>query len=239
MKAEQLDLFGNAGFEEVQECPLKGRKVVVTGDFECGRQALRSTLLKLGAAEVKSDKPARGTHFMVVGDNPQVEAMNFLRLYRHDGYNIRILTALDIDRIKAGEYATYKMPEEMVKDLHLTREDVWFEMPDIASLKNERVSSPLDLHSKQAPLYGLEIFVHGSIMTEHPELAQSIGNLGAYANNCMDDDTDAIVIPKSMPRDICREVESFYNNSRSTAFNTPFIILEDLLGYINGIEEHE
>jgi inner membrane protein involved in colicin E2 resistance len=69
-------------------------------------------------------------------------------------------------------------------------------------------------------------------MDSAPTLAQALGCLGAYANTEMADDTDCILIPKSMSRDICQSVEQYYNSSRATQFNIPFILLEDLQAYI-------
>ena len=65
-----------------------------------------------------------------------------------------------------------------------------------------------------------------------PELAQALGCLGAYSNTEIDDDTDCILISHTMPKEICDAVETHYNKARATQFNTPFIILEDLIEYL-------
>ena len=66
-----------------------------------------------------------------------------------------------------------------------------------------------------------------------PNLFQEIGNRGAYANITIDDETDAIVIPRSLPKEICQAIEDYYNNSKSTTFNIPFVILEELIEYLS------
>ena len=233
MQVEQLSLFDDFNASPTLPCPFLGRKVVVTGSFAQSRQALRSTLMKLGASEVRFDKLQRNTHFLLAGDCPDPEVINYWRLYVHDGYNIRRLSAEDLLRIQGGDYSAYQMPEEMPKELHLTQEHIYWNAPEISGLKNTRQVSPLALNTPDV-LYGKEIFVHTSIMDSMPTLAQAIGCLGAYANTEMADDTDCILIPKDMPQDICQTVEHYYNSSRATQFNIPFIIQEDLQAYITG-----
>ena len=202
MSEQQLDLFSQAEIPQSTPCPIMGRRVVVAGDFPRGRQNMKSTLLRLGATDVRFDKPQRSTHFLVIGDNPPADTMEYYRLYKHDGYNIR-----------------------------LDRDQVYWTPASISGHKSERLASPLVLHS-MSELYGREIFLHPSISAIHPQLCQQIGNLGGYANDAMADDTDSIVVPASLPREILQEVEDYYNASRAQQFNIPFIILEDLLQYI-------
>ena len=231
MQAEQLSLFDDFNTPASIPSPFLGRRVVVTGTFSQSRQTLRSTLLKLGAAEVRYDKLQRGVHFLLAGENPVPDVISYWRLYVHDGYNIRRLSAEDLQRMQGGDYAAYQTPEEMVKELHLTHEHLYWTAPEISSLKETRQVSPVSLDSMDV-LYGKEIFVHRSIMESMPQLAQALGCLGAYANIEMSDDIDFILIPKDMPADICGAVENYYNSSRSTMFNVPFVILEDLLSYL-------
>ena len=231
MQAEQLSLFDDFNTPASVPSPFLGRRVVVTGTFSQSRQTLRSTLLKLGASEVRYDKLQRGVHFLLAGENPVPDVISYWRLYVHDGYNIRRLSAEDLQRIQGGDYAAYQMPEEMAKDLHLTHEHLYWTPPEISSLKETRQVSPVNLDSMDV-LYGKEIFVHRSIMESMPQLAQALGCLGAYANIEMSDDIDFILIPKDMPAEICDAVEDYYNSSRSTMFNVPFVILEDLLSYL-------
>ena len=73
MQAEQLSLFDDFDAAPTLPCPFLGRKVVATGTFPQSRQTLRSTLLKLGATEVRYDKLQRNTHFLLVGENPDPE----------------------------------------------------------------------------------------------------------------------------------------------------------------------
>ena len=230
---EQLDFFSDIEMEHAPKCPITGREVVLAGDFPQGRQAMRSTLLKLGAAKIKYDRPSRSTHIIVVGDNAPTEIINYARLYHHDGYNIQMLSPSDIQHIQVGNYTPYHIPEQMVKDLRITPEIVWWEMPEIANLKTQRAASPIDLYATPAPLYGKELFVHESIFESMPTLFQEIGNRGAYANITIDDETDAIVIPRSLPKEICQAIEDYYNNSKSTTFNIPFVILEELIEYLS------
>ena len=231
MQAEQLSLFDDFNTPASITSPFLGRRVVVTGTFSQSRQTLRSTLLKLGASEVRYDKLQRGVHFLLSGENPVPDVISYWRLYVHDGYNIRRLSAEDLQRIQGGDYAAYQMPEEMAKDLHLTHEHLYWTAPEISSLKETRQVSPVSLDSMDV-LYGKEIFVHRSIMESMPQLAQALGCLGAYASIEMSDDIDFILIPKDMPAEICDAVEDYYNSSRSTMFNVPFVILEDLLSYL-------
>lgn len=227
----QLSLFDNVNTEEEVTAPFLGRKITVTGTFPQGRQSLRSTLMRLGAAEVRYDKLQRGTHFVLCGENPDPDVMGYHKLYVHDGYNIRLLTAQDLQEILHGNNNTYLMPEEIRKDLHITKEHLYWEAPEICGLKNQRQKSPVCL-DKDDILYGKEIFVHISILNEQPEIAQALGCLGAYANTEMAEDTDCILISRDMPEAVCKDVERYYNESRATQFNIPFIILEDLTDFL-------
>lgn len=229
MQAEQLSLFGDSDI--ALPCPFLGRRIAVAGKFTQGRQALRSTLMRLGASEVKFGKLQRSTHFLLVGETPDMDVLNYWQLYVHDGYNIMKLSASDLDRILAGDYAPYQMEETMAKSLHLTREHLYWKAPEIVGLKNIRQVSPIPMQERDV-LYGKEIFVHTSLLDQYPELAQLIGCLGGYANTEMADDTDCILMPTSMPHEICLAVEEYYNSGRSMRFDTPFIILEDLVTYM-------
>ncbi len=229
MQAEQLSLFGDTDF--ALPCPLQGRRVAITGQFAQSRQALRSTLLRMGATEVKFDKLQRSTHFLLVGETPDTDVVNYWRLYVHDGFNIRRLSVSDLQDIQAGNYAPYQMKEEMTKNMRLTREHLYWTAPEISGLKNNRQTSPLALHEMDV-LYGKELFLHTSLLDRYPELAQIIGCLGGYANTELADDTDCILIPSSMPQEVCLAVEQHYNAGRATRFDTPFIIMEDLVEYL-------
>lgn len=231
MKVEQLSFFDDLEMKPVLKCPLIGRKVVVTGSFELGKQGLRNTLMKLGASDVRYDKLQRNTHYLLVGEAPNQEVINYWKLYVHDGYNICRIDAEDLRRIQNGDYATYQTAEEMSKQLHLTEEHIYWKAPEIANLKNTRAVSPLRL-SNDNTLYNKEIFVHISIIDKMPNIAQVLGCLGAYANTEIAEDTDYILIPKSIPQAVCQAVEKYYNNSRTTTFNTPFVILEDLIEFL-------
>lgn len=231
MHATQLSLFDDFDTTPTLPCPFLGRKVVVTGSFPQGRQSLRSTLLRLGATEVRYDKLQRNSHFLLTGENPNPDVINYWRLYVHDGYNIRRITSDDLLRIQNGDYTPYQMPEEITKSLKITNNHLYWMAPEIDGLKNTRLPSPLTLKSDDS-LYNREIFVHTSIMEQAPKLAQILGCLGAYANTEMAEDTDSILIPKNLPDNICHAVEEYYNSSRATQFNIPFIILEELIEYI-------
>lgn len=230
---EQLDLFAGMDFESSQPCPLKGRKITVTGQFQIGRQQLSSTLKRLGADDVKWDKLSRGTHFLLVGEEPNQETINYWQLYRHDGFCARRLSIEDLQKIQDGIYAPYTLPEgDVKKQLHLIREDIWWNPPQISGLKNNRKSSPIALDS-MSELYGGEIFLHPIITETYPNIRQQIGNLGGYANAEMSDEIDSIVIPEALPKEILASIEDYYNKSRSQQFNIPFIILEDLIQYLD------
>lgn len=232
MQAERLSFFSNLDVSDEITCPFLGRKVVVTGSFSTDRRTIRSTLLKLGASEVRYDKLQRSTHFLLVGENPDQEVLDYYRLYVHDGYNVCRIGEEDLGRIYNGDYAPYRMPAEMVKELHLTEEHLYWSAPEICGLKNLRQSSPLRIMDGSTILYGREIFVHISLMDMYPELPQLVGCLGAYANTELADDADSILMPRNMPAEVCRAVEEYYNSSCATQFNMPFILFEDLIDYI-------
>jgi hypothetical protein len=232
MKVEQLSFFDLINDTPAMACPLDGRRVAITGCFTQSRQALRSSLLRLGASDVKFDKLQRNTHFLLVGENPNADIINYWRLYVHDGYNICRLHADDLRRIQEGDYAPYQVAEEVCKDVHITKEHLFWNAPEIEGLKNTRAISPFQLKDF-ACLYGQEIYVHHSIIDKIPELAQAMGCLGAYANTEQAEDTDSIIMPLSLPQEICSDIEEYYNNSRATQFNTPFIILEELIEFLN------
>lgn len=232
MQAEQLSLFDDNHESPFTPCPFLGKKVVISGTFQQGHLSLRNTLLRLGATEVRYDKLQRNTHFLLTGDNPDTETINCWRMYIHDGYNIRRLSMQDLQNIQNGIYEPYQMPDEIIKELHITKEHLYWIAPEISSLKNLRQASPLSLNSTNV-LYNKEIYVHHSILSQMPNLAQVLGCIGAYANTDIDDNTNCILTPKNLPQEICHTVEEYYNNSRTTQFNIPFIILEDLLYYLN------
>ncbi len=229
MQAEQLSLFDN--LEPLPQCPFLGRRVAVTGSFALSYQALRAKLLRLGATDVKFDKLQRNTHLLLVGKTPNHDVVAYHTLYVHDGFNIKRLSSTDLDRIFAGDYAPYQTEDEVVKNLHLTREHLYWNAPEISGLKNNRQASPLPLDRTDV-LYGKEIYAHASLLDSMPQLGQLIGCLGGYANTCMTDDTDYILVPESMPKEVCHAIEAHYNKSRSVRFDTPFIILEGLVDYL-------
>ncbi|MBR5466123.1 MAG: hypothetical protein IKU79_01755 [Bacteroidaceae bacterium] len=231
MQGEQLTLFDDFGQEEKLLCPFVGRKVSVTGTFSLGRQALRSKLLKFGASDVRFDSLQRNTHFLLVGESPSTSMLDYWRLYVHDGYNIRRISFEDLEEIERGNYAPYQTEAVVCKKLHLTKEHLYWSAPEIEGLKNIRTSSPLMLESNSA-LYGKEIYIHLSLAEQMPELPQLLGCLGAYANVEMDEKTDLIIMQETMPALVCHGVEEYYNSSRATQFDIPFLLLEDLLLYI-------
>ena len=147
MTIEQLSFFDDLEMTPALQCPLIGRKVVVTGSFDQSRQVLRSTLMRLGASEVRYDKLQRNTHYLLVGETPDQEVINYWRLYVHDGYNICRIDAEDLRRIQNGDYTPYQTAEEITKQLHLTQEHVYWKAPEITTLKNTRAVSPIHFGS--------------------------------------------------------------------------------------------
>ena len=169
MQGEQLTLFEDFEQEEKLPSPFVGRKVSVTGTFSLGRQALRSKLLQFGASDVRFDSLQRNTHFLLIGESPAASMLDYWRLYVHDGYNIRKISFSDLAEIERGNYAPYQTDEVVCKKLHLTKEHLYWNAPEIDGLKNIRTNSPLRLDSNSV-LYGKEIFIHLSLVERMPML---------------------------------------------------------------------
>lgn len=232
MHVEQLSLFDEFDLEHKELCPFLNRRVSVTGVFTLGRQALKSKLLKLGASDVRFDALQRNTHFLLVGEMPNEVVMDYWRMYVHDGFNIKLLSLADFEEIDKGRYAVYHTEEIVSKKLHLTKEHLYWNAPEIEGLKNTRPCSPFSLCSNHS-LYGKEIYMHVSLVEQMHELPQLMGCIGAYVNTEIDEKTELIIMPKDMPAIICQCIEEYYNASRATQFNIPFVILEDLLSYLH------
>jgi len=151
-----------------------------------------------------------------------------LEKLRFDGYGIKTLTEIDLNRIFAGAVHDEDfVDEKLMKDLKLTVEHV--SGPDNSFMIDlERIN----LFS------GKEIFVTSSIKSR-VLVNHLIGFLGAFSNGALESDIDIVLlsdesmenIKNNVPDDDVELIERTYNSNRSINFKFCFISESDFINY--------
>lgn len=201
----QYELFSDADF--CQETPFTRRAVCMLGKFSLPGKTLQKKLQALGA-DIKSGL-SRNLHFVVMGSDVSPEQTERLQQLNFHGFCPKVLTEDDVMRILQGQCADYMVQEVIVKQLHLTYAHF--------------LANQMHLDAASNPLYTKELYLAADIS---PDLYQSLGNQGVYANAYIDDTTDALVISDATLRrmqagesdDTLHYIEQQYNRSRAQSF---------------------
>jgi len=216
----QYELFNDSDFQ--QENPFTRRSVCLLGNFRTATKSLQKKLQALGA-EVKQGL-SRNLHYAVLGSDVPAEALAHLQQLAYHGYQPKVLNEKDLDDILQGHYSPYFVPEQTVKDLHLTFQHY--------------LTSRLHYEGSMNPLYMEELYLAPDIQ---PELYQMLGNRGIYANTYIDDTTDILVISNDSLQhlrdgqtdDTLRYIEQQYNQSRAQTFRFQMTSEGELTEWLN------
>lgn len=208
--------------------PLNGKKVAITGVFNIGRKEIQRALEAMGA-EMTSGV-AKTTGALLIGESgvgfPKLAAMEKLV---KNGYVVpRIVGDKDLDEFLYGDVRLFHIGEsaEPRKQLDLTyahfEENRWQLSFPLSSIANKELYVPMDIAGDRC------YFV------------QMCGNIGAFANEEMDEITQIIVLPddtlerlrRGEKDDRIRSIEKFYNSLRAVTFELQFLPLSDILLFL-------
>lgn len=208
--------------------PLQGCKVAVTGSFYIGRDAIRQALKAMGAAYTSSI--SKKTAAVLIGSgNVGLPKLADIEKLAYNGYVIpRIVGNDDLDRFLYADPAAFgiRQGDKPRKQLDLT----WAHLQE----------STWPLQYPANSISGKEIYLPATVPGNRQALAQIFGNLGVYANNELDADTQLILLPEATVAalqhgekdDLTREIEQFYNSIAARTFDLSFLPLSDFLTFI-------
>lgn len=220
-------------FSSVEENlnPFHNRRVVIGGEFTLSQKALRNKLRAMGATI--DTNVTRNTHYVILGSFvPQTLLDNLYNVRVRRGFNVRELHEADVMNIFNGFCSEYYTYAEVTKDLHLTLEH--FESAEIRPVEGEN------------PVLEENIYVPSDIKQNRPLLYQIIGNIGAYANDEIVNESEAdktkpIVmlteatiqcLREGKEDDVIRYIQKTYNESNSDGVAYEFISETSLLQWI-------
>lgn len=220
----QYDLFADQ--ELYVQTPFTDCVVCLVGSFSVSTKQLVKKLCEMGADCKPSTKISRNVHYVIVGDNPPADQMEYLRNLNFHGYYPRLLSERDYQDICKGHYAPYQVPKNIQKTLHLT-------------LQHFLTSHPT-LQPGENLLYTHELFVAPDTQTPQEILFQQLGDLGIYANSYIDDTTDFIIISENSLQHLqeghtdatLQYIEQQYNASHTQTYRYTMLSEKELLNWI-------
>ena len=203
--------------------PFYDRKVVITGEFSIERKALATRLKKMGA-DIDTGITKK-THFVLIGEDPGPAKIEKLEKLIHDGFNIRKLYECDIEAIFEGQWEQYASSSEMKKSLDFTYEHF---------LSHHKGFDGLVNHISTRTIYAGK-----NLAGERMYFAQILGNLGAYCDNTIDNDTDICLLSDATlaklqfgeKDDTIKYIQDTYNADKSITFDWSFISENEVLDY--------
>lgn len=203
--------------------PFYDRKIVITGDFSIERKELAVMLKKMGADIDTSI--TKKTHFVLAGQNPGPSKMEKLEKLIHDGFNIRVLSEDDLHAILKGDWKSYAVADVVEKKLDFTYEHY---------LSHHKPFNGLTNHIATRTIYAGK-----DLSGERMYFAQILGNLGAYCDNDIDNDTYICLLSDTtlsklksgVKDDTIKYIEARYNADKSIIFDWHFMSESDVLDY--------
>lgn len=221
----QYDLFADQELD--LQTPFTNRIVCMVGSFRTSPKQIAKKLCEMGADCKPSTKISRNVHYVLVGDNPPSDQMEYLRTLNFHGFYPRILNEKDYHNICKGHYASYQVPEEIEKTLHLTLQHFLTSHPTLRPGENQ--------------LYTHEFFVAADTCTPQNVLFQQLGDRGIYANGYMDDTTDYLVISEASLQHLqegntdstLQYIEQQYNASHTQTYRYAMLSEQELLDWLN------
>lgn len=209
--------------------PLQGCKVAITGTFRIHRDAIKQAIKAMGAAVTSSI--SKKTSAVLIGTtNAGLPKLADVEKLAYNGYIIpRIVGNDDLDRFLYDDPAAFgiRQGDTPRKQLDLT----WAHLQE----------STWPLQYPANSISGKEIYLPSTVLGNRQTLAQVFGNLGAYANNELDADTQLILLPvptvtalqRGEKDDLTREIEQFYNALSARTFDLSFLLLSDFLTFVH------
>lgn len=221
----QYELFTDEDLRA--DSPFKDRVVCVLGNFSMSSRALQKKLLELGADYKPSTRVSRNVHYVLLGEDAPQDQLQYIEALNFNGYVPKVLRQQDLDNILQGHYASYYVPEEITKNLHLTY--------------GHYLRFRVDYTDGLNPLYTRELYLSPDTSTDSAKLSQMLGDRGIYANAYVDDNTDLLLISNSThavlqqggTNDILRMIEQTYNSSRSQTYRFVMTTEDELLQWLH------
>lgn len=209
--------------------PLQGCKVAITGTFRIHRDAIKQALKAMGAA-VTSSITKKTSAVLIGTTNAGLPKLADVEKLAYNGYIIpRIVGNDDLDRFLYDDPAAFgiRQGDTPRKQLDFT----WAHLQE----------STWPLQYPANSISGKEIYLPTTVPGNRQALAQIFGNLGAYANNELDADTQLILLPaatvaalqRGKKDDLTREIEQFYNALSARTFDLSFLLLSDFLTFVH------
>ena len=203
--------------------PFYDRKVVITGDFSIGRKDIAIRLKQMGA-DIDTGI-SKKTHFVLVGLDPGPAKMEKVDKLIHDGFNIRILNENDLLAIFNGEWEQYRIDDVVQKNLDFTYEHY---------LQHHKPFNGLINHIATKSIYAGK-----ELSGERMYFAQILGNLGAYCDNDIDNETYMCLLSDNtlnklkdgIKDETINYIQDRYNADKSIIFDWYFISESDVLDY--------
>lgn len=213
-------------FDEVEEerDPLTDRIVCMLGTFRQSVRTLQDFFQKQGAEFRPLAKPSRNVHYVLMGEDPPVQYVEYLHIMAFHGFCPRLLFQSDIDTLLAGgDISQYVVSKDIGKNLKLTYQHYELFQVCFSVQKN--------------PLYTHELFVPSDTLMPTEELYLLLGSRGVYANNYLDEFTDTILLSdasiehlrRGETDETIRYIEKMYNNSKSQFFRYSILSESDII----------
>ncbi len=207
--------------------PLYGCKVAVTGSFYIRRAALKQAIEEMGA-ELTSSISKKTSLVLIGAKNVGLPKLAAIEKLYANGYQVpRVVGDDDLDTLLYADASVFNIGSGERKQLDLT----WAHV--------QKFIWPLQIPVNS--ISGKEIYLPATIHGDRQMLAQVFGNLGAYANNELDADTQLILLPKvtinALQRgekdELIREIEHFYNARAARTFSLRFLPIADFFTFIH------
>ena len=218
---------------DIQPNPFVDCKIAILGTFKYSSKTIKDKFKSYGA-KINS-KLTKTCRYAILGSNlSESQKQNLKDVIDWRGYDIRILHEDDLDNIFAGRYEGYYTEAEVKKNLHLTYEH--YLDPDCK----------LTLESMLNSLLEKNVYLPKNLRGNRLLLAQVIGNIGAYANNEIvneseSDKTKPVILltddtirnlQEGREDDDIRYIQDVYNASRADGLSYKFIAESELIAWI-------
>ncbi len=222
MKSDiQLNLFSDDEFEK--DLLFLNKNISILGTFGLSPYKLMKRLTEMGADAKANFKVSRNVHYVLVGNNPPQDQMEYLQTIEFNGYYPKVLYQEDLDKIFSGQISGYRTEPNIQKKIHLTYQHY--------------LRYKFNFSEKQNSLYAKELYVANDTLCSTEELYRILGEKGAYANSVIDDATDIILISDAtmnhlrdgVSDDVIKYIEKTYNESHAQSYRYILMSESELL----------
>lgn len=226
-KRQEEDASCDSVFKDFAEVdpsnPFNGKKVLVTGEFDCGRKALTKHLEKMGAKVMTC--VSKKLHYAIVGKEPGPLKMEELGKLEHNGFKIRQLCEEEVLQIFKGQWDGYAIDGDTKKELDFSIEHYEQHHKSLDGLVN-RISTK-------------NIYVGKDLAGDRRHFAQMIGNLGGYADNDIYSDTHICLLSNNsieklrggIKDETVLYIEQQYNTSKAITYDWDLLSEGDILDF--------